>query len=269
MIYTISEYAKLEGTSRAAVYKRLKTSLRPYVVKKGRQLFLDIPEEAAPVNPVNPDLSTIQPSVNTGGGETVNPSTPTQPQEPPGVSTLSTLSTFPVNPVSTPGEAPGMAAEAPQRPSGGGAEADRANTHPQAAPASTDAQQALQEELEQMTRERDELRREAASREQLIAAKEETLRAMQAQAGDLQADVARLREDLDRERAAHQDDRQRDRETLEQALREAHARQHELSVLLLQEQNRHKPLRLLLAEKAESIFHKTKRKENENHDEDQ
>lgn len=162
-----------------------------------------------------------------------------------------------------------MAAEASQRPSDGGADDDRANTHPQAAPGSKTAREALQDELERVTRERDELRREAASREQLIAAKEETLRAMQAQAGDLQAEVARLREDLDRERTAHQDDRQRDRETLEQALREAHARQHELSVLLLQEQNRHKPLRLLLAEKAESIFHKTKRKESANHDEDE
>ena len=266
MRYTIAAYAAKEGISRAAVYKKLDTSLRAYVVREGRQLFLDIPEGAESVNHVNPNLSTlsthkvdnstpIQPSVNPSSGESVNLSTHCQPSRYTDLSTLSTP--------------PGEAAGGPERPSDGGENGGSINTPPDESPSLRARIAGLEAELEQVTRERDELRREAASREQLIAAKEETLRTMQAQVGDLQAEVARLREDLDRERAAHQDDRQRDRETLEQALREAHARQHELSVLLLQEQNRHKPLRLLLAEKAESIFHKTKRKESANHDENE
>lgn len=265
MRYTIAAYAAKEGISRAAVYKKLDTSLRAYVVREGRQLFLDIPEGAESVNPVNPNLSTlsthkvdnstpIQPSVNPSSGKSVNLSTHCQPS---GYTDLSTLST-----------PPGEAAGGPERPSDGGENGGSINTPPNESPSLRARIADLEAELEQVTRERDELRREAASREQLIAAKEETLRLLTEQLAQLreasdreraahEAQVEQLRTDLTREQAAHAEDRARDKDSMDKALE----RQHELSVLLLQEQNRHKPLRLLLAEKAESIFHKKTKKE--------
>ena len=83
------------------------------------------------------------------------------------------------------------------------------------------------------------------------------LEAREAHIQALTQELDRLRADLEAERAAHREDRAQDRETLDRAM----DRQHELSVLLLQEQNRHKPLRLLLAEKAGSIFHRKEKEE--------
>jgi predicted RNase H-like nuclease (RuvC/YqgF family) len=99
--------------------------------------------------------------------------------------------------------------------------------------------------IEALTKERDGL---AA----LLVAREAHIQA-------LTQELDRLRADLEAERAAHREDRAKDRETLDRAM----DRQHELSVLLLQEQNRHKPFRLLLAEKAGSIFHRKEKNEND------
>ena len=99
--------------------------------------------------------------------------------------------------------------------------------------------------IEALTKERDGLAAILGAREAHIQA--------------LTQELDRLRADLEAERAAHREDRAKDRETLDRAM----DRQHELSVLLLQEQNRHKPLRLLLAEKAGSIFHRKEKNEND------
>lgn len=226
--YKISEYAKLTGKSVVTIYKSLR--YKPFITVIKGEKCIAIPDDIDPM--------TLEPRED-GVNRVINSLKPE-----------------------------GMAAEAPQRPSDGGADDDRANTHPKAAPGSTDAQQALKEELERVTRERDELRRQAVSREQLIAAKEETLRILTEQLAQLreasdreraahEVAMEQLRTDLAREQAAHAEDRARDKDSMDKALE----RQHELSVLLLQEQNRHKPLRLLLAEKAESIFHKKTKKE--------
>lgn len=99
--YTISEYARLTGTSKAAVYKKLDTSLKTYLEKDGRRCFLVFQDEAAAFNPVStpaqPISTPFQPGFNpvstpgsdnfnpdsTPAAETVNPdSTPTNAEEP-------------------------------------------------------------------------------------------------------------------------------------------------------------------------------------------
>ena len=64
--------------------------------------------------------------------------------------------------------------------------------------------------------------------------------------------VEKLRSDLDAERAAHAADRDRDAKALDQAQQ----LQAQANALLHQEQTKHKPFRLLLAEKASSLFRK-------------
>lgn len=99
--YTISEYARLTGTSKAAVYKKLDTSLKPYLKKDGRRCFLVFQDEAAAFNPVStpaqPISTPFQPGFDpistpesdnfnpdsTRAAETVNPiSTPANAEEP-------------------------------------------------------------------------------------------------------------------------------------------------------------------------------------------
>lgn len=68
--------------------------------------------------------------------------------------------------------------------------------------------------------------------------------------------VARVRADLEAEKAAHAADRERDAKALDQAQQ----LQAQANALLHQEQTKHKPFRLLLAEKAASlanVFRKT------------
>lgn len=103
--YTISEYARLTGTSKAAVYKKLDTSLKPYLEKDGRRCFLVFQDEAAAFNPVStpaqPISTPFQPGfdpVSTPGSDNFNPD--------------STPAAETVNPISTPtnAEEPGEAA---------------------------------------------------------------------------------------------------------------------------------------------------------------
>lgn len=226
--YTIAEYAKLTGKSVVAIYKSLR--YKPFITVINGKKSLAIPDNIDPL--------TLEPWED-GVNQVINSYKPA-----------------------------GMAAGGPERPSDGGENGGSINTPPDESPSLRARIADLEAELEQVTRERDELRREAASREQLIAAKEETLRLLTEQLAQLreasdreraahEAQVEQLRTDLTREQAAHAEDRARDKDSMDKALE----RQHELSVLLLQEQNRHKPLRLLLAEKAESIFHKKTKKE--------
>lgn len=103
--YTISEYARLTGTSKAAVYKKLDTSLKPYLEKDGRRCFLVFQDEAAAFNhvstPAQPISTPFQPDfdpVSTPGSDNFNP--------------FSTPAAETVNPISTPtnAEEPGEAA---------------------------------------------------------------------------------------------------------------------------------------------------------------
>lgn len=71
--------------------------------------------------------------------------------------------------------------------------------------------------------------------------------------------LARVRADLEAEKAAHAADRERDAKALDQAQQ----LQAQANALLHQEQTKHKPFRLLLAEKAASlanVFKKTDKK---------
>lgn len=107
--YTISEYARLTGTSKAAVYKKLETSLKPYLEKDGRRCFLVFQDETAAFNPI----STPAPPVSTSFQPDFDPvSTPESsnfnPDSTPAAETVNPIST----PVSTPtnAEEPGEAA---------------------------------------------------------------------------------------------------------------------------------------------------------------
>ena len=74
--YTIKEYAAITGTSRAAVYKKLDTSLKAYVVKEGKRTFLLFPDDAIIQPGVNPDST---PGVDNGVDKSVNVSTTFNP----------------------------------------------------------------------------------------------------------------------------------------------------------------------------------------------
>ena len=52
--YTLSEYAKLLDVSRQAVHKRTKTDLKQFVVRTGKQILLQFPDDVDLVNLVNP-----------------------------------------------------------------------------------------------------------------------------------------------------------------------------------------------------------------------
>ena len=99
---TVKEYAALTGTSKAAVYKKAETSLKPFVVKENGRTFLCFP-----------DGVDIQPGFNPLSTPTFNPvstnSTPFQPLfNPDSTPEDSTLST-PVQPFSTPVSTPDAA----------------------------------------------------------------------------------------------------------------------------------------------------------------
>lgn len=100
---TVKEYAALTGTSKAAVYKKAETSLKPFVVKENGRTFLCFP-----------DGVDIQPGFNPLSTPTFNPvstpvngdSTPIQPRfNPDSTPEDSTIST-PVQPHSTPVSTP-------------------------------------------------------------------------------------------------------------------------------------------------------------------
>ena len=102
--YTIAEYARLTGTSKAAVYKKLDTSLKPYLEKDGRRCFLVFHDEAAAFNPVStpaqPISTPFQPGfdpVSTPGSDNFNAN--------------STPAAENVNPISTPVSTPTNAEE--------------------------------------------------------------------------------------------------------------------------------------------------------------
>ena len=97
-------------------------------------------------------------------------------------------------------------------------------------------------QLRELTSERDQLAREVELLKQRLQDKD-------AHISTMTETLAQLRADLEAERASHKSDRERDAV----ALAQAQERQHEAHVLLLQEQTKHKPFRLLLAEKAASL----------------
>lgn len=72
--------------------------------------------------------------------------------------------------------------------------------------------------------------------------------------------LARVRADLEAEKAAHAADRERDAKALDQAQQ----LQAQANALLHQEQTKHKPFRLLLAEKAASLANVFKRSDTKN-----
>lgn len=82
--YSVKEYAALTGTTKAAVYKKLETSLKPYVVKEGKRTFL-----------VFQDDSTFNPNSTPGVENDTQDSTPFNP--------VSTHFQPGFNPDSTPG----------------------------------------------------------------------------------------------------------------------------------------------------------------------
>jgi uncharacterized phage infection (PIP) family protein YhgE len=71
--YSVKEYAALTGTTKAAVYKKLETSLKPYVVKEGKRTFLVFQDDST-FNPNStPDSTPFQPIFNPDGTENSTP----------------------------------------------------------------------------------------------------------------------------------------------------------------------------------------------------
>ena len=77
--YSVKEYAALTGTTKAAVYKKLETSLKPYVVKEGKRTFLQFPDDST-FNPNSTPNSTPGVENDAQDSTPFNPvSTPFQP----------------------------------------------------------------------------------------------------------------------------------------------------------------------------------------------
>lgn len=70
--YSVKEYAALTGTTKAAVYKKLETSLKPYVVKEGKRTFLVFQDDST----FNPNST---PDSTPGVENSTKDSTPFQP----------------------------------------------------------------------------------------------------------------------------------------------------------------------------------------------
>ncbi len=169
MRYSVAEYARLTGTSKAAVYKKMETSLKPYVEKEGRRCFLVFPDG---VDVFNPSTSTFQPPFNPLSTPEGPISTPFQPcfnpetdQNPPDF-----------NPVSTPREHGNNPETARKLP----------DFDPDHTPAAARVE-VLEKEVEGLRG---------------------VLEAKEAHIADLTAEVARLTGELDRERIAGQELRQ-------------------------------------------------------------
>ena len=100
---TIKEYAALTGTSKNAVYKKLETSLKPFVIKENGRTFLCFPDgvdiqpgfdpySTPPVNPVNPDSTPIQRHAAPDSTPSVNAdSTPFNPHSTPDAARVEAL----------------------------------------------------------------------------------------------------------------------------------------------------------------------------------
>lgn len=97
-------------------------------------------------------------------------------------------------------------------------------------------------QLRELTSERDQLAREVELLKQRLQDKD-------AHISTMTETLAQLRADLEAERTAHAADRERDAKALDQAQQ----LQAQANALLHQEQTKHKPFRLLLAEKAASL----------------
>lgn len=221
--YALSEYAKLLDVSRQAVHKRTKTDLKQFVVRTGKQILLQFPDDVDPVNPVNRGAvnpvnasSTIVNPVNDGEVDKL-----TQEKNAEASSKKEAI-----------GELTGPVINRAVNQSELTQEVDRL----------TNEKAELTNKVDKLTQEVDRLTTRTESLEGRLQDKESHI-------STLNDVIGRLQKDLEEERAAHKADRERDAV----ALAQAQERQHEAHVLLLQEQTKHKPFRLLLAEKAASF----------------
>ena len=224
--YTLSEYAKLLDVSRQAVHKRTKTDLKQFVVRTGKQILLQFPDDVDLVNLVNPVNREVVNPVNVSS-TTVNHVNDGE------VDKLTQDKNAELSlkdeTIGNPNE---PAVNQAVNQSGLTQEVDRL----------TKDKAELTDKVDKLTQEVDRLTTRAENLEGRLQDKESHISTL----NDM---ISRLQRDLEDERAAHKADRERDAA----ALAQAQERQHEAHVLLLQEQTKHKPFRLLLAEKAASF----------------
>lgn len=257
--FTVSEYARMMGVSRTAIYKQLETRLKPFVVDQDGKKVLQFPDGVNPVNPFNP--------VNVDNGETVNLSTR------PEVDELTDQVDSQVN---------RLTEQLQER------EEDLRRIREDYAEAAEKNDQ-LQETVNQLT---DQVNRLTADRQAEVDRLTGEVNRLTGEVNKMTADhkaevdnlteqhrievegynqriqdkdahistltetLERVRADLEAEKAAHAADRERDAKALDQAQQ----LQAQANALLHQEQTKHKPFRLLLAEKAASlanVFRKT------------
>lgn len=250
--FTVSEYARMMGVSRTAIYKQLETRLKPFVVDQDGKKVLQFPDGVNPVNPVNVD-----------NGKTVNLSTR------PEVDKL----TDQVNRLTEQlqereedlrriredyAEASGKRDQLQETVNRLTDQVNRLTAdHQVEVDRLTGEVNRLTDEVNKMTADHkaevdnltEQHRIEVEGYTQRIQDKE-------AHISTLTDTLERIRADLEGEKAAHAADRERDAKALDQAQQ----LQAQANALLHQEQTKHKPFRLLLAEKAASlanVFRKT------------
>lgn len=221
--FTITQYAEKYGISRAAVYKKMQTVLAPFVIQAGKKTVLSFPDEETAAGCARQERNRNRNCNRNRHHEEVTPKV-----------------TFEVTPEVT---------------------SKNADTEGKTDETVTDknvtATVTVTKENETVTDKNVTVTRENVtillSEIELL---KQRLQDKEAHISTLTETLARVRADLEGEKAAHAADRERDAKALDQAQQ----LQAQANALLHQEQTKHKPFRLLLAEKAASlanVFRKT------------
>ena len=222
--FTITQYAEKYGISRAAVYKKMQTVLAPFVIQAGKKTVLSFPDEETAAGCARQERNRNR--NRNRHHEEVTPKV-----------------TFEVTP-----------------------EVTRENAEEEGKTDETVTDENVTENVT-VTKENATVtdknvtvtnKNVTVTDENVtmllseITSLKQRLQDKDAHIATLTETVEKLRSDLDAERAAHAADRDRDAKALDQAQQ----LQAQANALLHQEQTKHKPFRLLLAEKASSLFRK-------------
>ena len=226
--FTITQYAEKYGISRAAVYKKMQTVLAPFVIQAGKKTVLSFPDEETAAGCARQERNRNR-NCNRNRNRHHEEVTPKV--------------TFEVTPEVTRENAE-----------------EEGKTDETVTDKNVTATVTVTKENETVTNKNvtvtDENVTMLLSEIELL---KQRLQDKDAHISTLTETLARVRADLEAEKAAHAADRERDAKALDQAQQ----LQAQANALLHQEQTKHKPFRLLLAEKAASlanVFKKTDKK---------
>ena len=216
--FTITQYAEKYGISRAAVYKKMQTVLAPFVIQAGKKTVLSFPDEETAAGCARQERNRNR-NCNRNRNRHHEEVTPKV--------------TFEVTPEVTRENAE-----------------EEGKTDETVTDKNVTATVTVTKENETVTNKNVTVTDENVTMLlSEITSLKQRLQDKDAHIATLTETVAMVRADLEAEKAAHAADRERDAKALDQAQQ----LQAQANALLHQEQTKHKPFRLLLAEKAASL----------------